>query len=141
MRARTRTLVPFIAVTAFLALGAAGLVIGRFVADRESESAATAPTSAGPSAGISDPNGRKACTMLSDGKQYGAWTDHVLVANVATAAKASTTTGIALAGATLEHRVAIANAAQGQRDQPEADRNLRSNLDELERECKRAGLG
>ena len=78
--------------------------------------------------------------MLADAKQYGAWSDHLLVRNVANAAKSSTNNYIAVQGGLIERRLTLASAAMGQPDQPQMDRSLRKAMEELERQCQRVGL-
>lgn len=120
--------------------GAATAVVGLTLGDRDGKGVAQTDTLSSASPAHPDPNGKKACDMLEEAKQYNAWGDHSLVANVVAAARESTNMGIASSAAQLRVRLAIASAAVGQRDQPDADRNLRANMEELERQCIRAEL-
>src|SRR5687768_6328888 len=103
---RARKLMPFILVGVFLALAAVGLIAG-WLAGGKGVNSADTPASASPA--HPDPNGKRACDMLADAEQYGAWGDHVLVGNVANAARASTNSFIAAHGAQLAGRLAIAS--------------------------------
>lgn len=132
-----RKLLPFILVGAFLLLAGAGLAFGWGLAGEPE--AKSSPATASPSA-HPDPEGKHACAMLANARVYGATGDHVLIQNVATAAKASTNRDIAVDGALLERRLATAKAAAGQPDQKDMEATVERTMVTLERDCERAGL-
>lgn len=136
---RSRKLWPFIAVGVFLVLAAGGLAIGwnlagdgKKVADRPSSAASPAHA---------DPGGKSACEMIETAFEDAySWNDHGLVAHIVAAAKQSTDKYIVFEGTLLERRLTSASAAMGQRDQPEMDRALKAEMQEMQRQCQRAGL-
>lgn len=105
---------------------------GEKVAERQSPTASPAHP---------DPNGKLACSMIETAfEDDHSWNDHLLVLEIFKAAAASTTPTISGPSGDLGVRLALANAAQGQPDQPERDRNLKQSLEDLQRSCQRAGL-
>lgn len=135
---RTRKLWPFVLVGSFLMLAVGGLAFGWSLAGNPEAKSSPRPSSSPPHP---DPNGKSACDMIETAfEDDHSWNDHLLVLEIFKAAAASTTPAISDPSGELGVRLALANAAQGQPDQPERDRNLHESLKELEQQCKRVGL-